>query len=47
MLVELRPELFQATLYMKAGDRITMTTSGGEVSNPADGTGKYTAKLFY
>ena len=40
MLVELRPKKYQATLYMKAGDRITTTTGGGETPNPTEQTGK-------
>ena len=40
MLVELRPSSYQATLYMKAGDRITETTSGGDTPTPIDQTGK-------
>ena len=39
MLVELRPKTYTATLYMKAGDRIT-TTTGGETPNPTEATGK-------
>ena len=40
MLVELRPKTFTATLYMKAGDRITTTTAGGDTPNPTETTGK-------
>lgn len=38
MLVELRPKTYTATLYMKAGDRITATTTGGETPNPTEQT---------
>ena len=41
MLVELRPKTYTATLYMKAGDRITATTTGGETPNPTEQTGKF------
>ena len=40
MLVELRPATYTATLFMKAGDRITTTTAGGETPNPTELTGK-------
>ena len=41
MLVELKPRMYAATLYMKSGDRITMTTiGGGETPNPTETTGK-------
>jgi len=39
MLVELRPRTFQATLYTKAGDRITETTAnGGDTPTPTEVT---------
>ena len=43
MLVELRPKTHTATLYMKAGDRITTTTNGtaGQTPSPSENTGKY------
>lgn len=42
MLVELRPKSHTATLYMKAGDRITTTTTGtgGDTPSPTEYTGK-------
>ena len=41
MLVELHPKNYQATLYMKAGDRITeSTTNNGETPTPTEQTGK-------
>lgn len=41
MLVELKPDQYAATLYMKSGDRITMTTmGGGDTPNPTETTGK-------
>ena len=43
MLVELKPKIHQATLYMRAGDRITTTTQGSgndETPNPTETTGK-------
>ena len=41
MLVELRPGNYQATLYMKNGDRITTTTGGDDTPSPAEQTGKF------
>jgi len=43
MLVELRPKTYPytATLYMKAGDRITTTTAGGDTPSPVEATGKH------
>ena len=42
MLVELHAKTHTATLYMKAGDRITTTTTGtgGDTPNPTEYTGK-------
>ena len=47
MLVELRPRTYQATLFTKAGDRITETTSNaGETPTPTEQTGKCQKYLF-
>ena len=42
MLVELIPKTHTATLYMKAGDRITTTTTGTTSATPGatENTGK-------
>lgn len=41
MLVELHPKNYQANLYMKAGDRITTTsTTVGNTPTPTEETGK-------
>ena len=40
MLVELHPKDYHATLYMKAGDRISTTTAGAETPSPSEITGK-------
>ena len=47
MLVELHPKSYQATLYMKAGDRITQTTTGGETPDATAETGKYYIAPFF
>ena len=45
MLVELCYKKLQATLYMKAGDRITQTTMGGDTPTPTEQTGKSMSKM--
>jgi len=43
MLVELKPKTYAATLYMKAGDRVSQTTAGGgeNTPSPTELTGKF------